>query len=245
MTCNTAFPRYDDSDTSFIEEEEKPFCLQLKILDDSCQEEQSEAEQSQLGEKIAQSNRHSKKPKKAMSLKKPAKSIQSINDKNYPAENSKNNDYKSQVPKACQVKRRPRKSQMCSDKKSQEPSNKWPVMPAIVNTEDKWLSTPLIRRLCQDEKCQSTRCFKKKSPVRQKYKYDKNCQSGSSSEKENPDPKKRQMIYEANEAPSTEVVKKYKPGCGQYKAESQEKLQVKQITSTSTNENTNEKIGYK
>ena len=45
-------------------------------------------------------NRHSKKPKKAMSLKKPAKSIQSINDKNYPAENSKNNDYKSQVPKA-------------------------------------------------------------------------------------------------------------------------------------------------
>ena len=89
---------------------------------------------------------------------------------------------------------------MCSDKKSQEPSYKWPVMPAIVNTEDKQLSTPLIRRLCQDEKCQSTRCFKKKSPVRPKYKYDKNCQSGSSSEKENPDPK-TQMIYEANEAP--------------------------------------------
>ena len=36
-------------------------CLQLKILDDSSQEEQSEAEQSQPGEKIAQSNRHSKK----------------------------------------------------------------------------------------------------------------------------------------------------------------------------------------
>ena len=42
---------------------------------------------------------------------------------------------------------------MCSDKKSQEPSYKWPVMPAKVNTEDKQLSTPLIRRLCQDEKC--------------------------------------------------------------------------------------------
>ena len=127
---------------------------------------------------------------------------------------------------------------MCSDKKSQEPSYIWPVLPVVVNTEDKQLSPPLIRRLCQDEKCQSTRCFKKKSPVRQKYIYDKNCQSGSSSEKENPDPK-RQMIYEANEAPSTEVVKEYKPGCDQYEAESQEKLQVKQITSTGTNEGTN------
>ena len=60
--------------------------------------------------------------------------------------------------------------------------------------------------------------------MKPKYKYDKNCQSGSSSEKENPDPK-RQMIYEANEAPSTEVVKK---------------LQVKQIANTGTNEDTNE-----
>ena len=192
-------------------------------MDNSSQEEQSEAEQSQPEEKIAQSNRYSKKPKKALWLMKPTKSVQSINDKNYQAENNKNNDYKSQVLKACQVKRRPRKSQMCSDKKSQEPSYKWPVMPVIVNTEDKWLSTPLIRRLCQDEKCQSTRCFKKKSPVRPKYKYDKNCQSGSSSGKENPDPK-RQMIHKANEAPSTEVVKK---------------LQVKQITSTSIDESTN------
>ena len=114
---------------------------------------------------------------------------------------------------------------MCSDKKSQEPSYKWPVMPIVVNTEDQQLSTPIIGRLCQDEKCQSTRCFKKKSPVRPKYKYGMNCQSGSSSEKENPDTKKRQMIYEANEAPSTEVVKK---------------LQVKQITSTGTNEGPNE-----
>ena len=48
------------------------------------------------------------------------------------------------------------------------------------------------------------------------------------------------MIYEANEAPSTEVIKEYKPGCDQYEAESQEKLQVKQITSTGKNESTNE-----
>ena len=48
--------------------------------------------------------------------------------------------------------------------------------------------------------------------------------SGSSSEKESPDPKKRQMIYEANEAHSTEGVKEYKPGYDQYEAESQEKL---------------------
>ena len=73
--------------------------------------------------------------------------------------------------------------------------------------------------------------------MRPKNKKDKNCQSGSSSEK-SPDPKKRQMTYEANEAPCTEAVKGYKPGCDQYKAESQEKLQVKQITSTSTKEDT-------
>ena len=76
LTCKTVFTRYDDSDSSSTEEEKEPFCLQLKILDNSSQEEQSEAEQSQPGEKIAQSNRHSKKPKKAMWLKKPAKSIQ-------------------------------------------------------------------------------------------------------------------------------------------------------------------------
>ena len=229
LICNTVFPRYDDSDTSFTEEEEEPFCLQLKILDDSSQEEQSEAEQSQPGEKIAQNNRHSKRPKKAMWLKKPAKSIQSINDKNYQAESSENNDYKSQISQAYQQKRRPRKSQMYSDKKSQEPSYMQPVLPVLVNTEDKWLSTPIIGKLCQDEKCQSTRCFKKKSPVRPKYKYDKNCQSESSREKENPDPKKRQMIYEANEAPGTEAVKK---------------LQVKQITSTGTNEDTEFKSSH-
>ena len=55
---------------------------------------------------------------------------------------------------------------MCSDKKGQEPNYMWPVMPVIVNTEVRQLSTPTIRRLYQDEKCQSTRCYKKKSPVR-------------------------------------------------------------------------------
>ena len=48
------------------------------------------------------------------------------------------------------------------------------------------------------------------------------------------------MIYGANEAPSTEVIEEYKPGCDQYEAESQEKLQVKQITSTGTTESTTE-----
>ena len=74
--------------------------------------------------------------------------------------------------------------------------------------------------------------------MRPQYKYDKNWQSGSSSEKDSPDPKKRQIIYEANEAPRTEAVKEYKPGCDQYEAESQEKLHVKQIASISTNEYT-------
>ena len=37
LSCNTVFLRYYDSDTSFTEEEEEPFCLQLKILDNSSQ----------------------------------------------------------------------------------------------------------------------------------------------------------------------------------------------------------------
>ena len=65
LTCGTVSTRYNDSDTSFIEEEEELFCLQLKILDDSSQEEQSEAEQRQAGEKIEQSNMKPKKPKNA------------------------------------------------------------------------------------------------------------------------------------------------------------------------------------
>ena len=104
---------------------------------------------------------------------------------------------------------------MCSDKKSQETSHMLPVMPVIVNTEVQQLSTPIIRRLCQDEKCQSTSCYKKKSSVGPKYKYDKNCQSGSSSEKKSPGLKKGQMTYAANEAHSTEAVKEYKTGCDQ------------------------------
>ena len=123
-----------------------------------------------------------------MWLKKPAKSTQSAKDKNCQDERNDNIDYKSQVSKTYQEKRRPRKSQMFSDKKSKETSHMQPVMPVLVNTEVKQLSTPIIRRLCQDETCQSTRCYKKKSPVRPKYKYNKNCQSGSSSEKKSPDP---------------------------------------------------------
>ena len=123
LICGRVSTSYDDNDTSFNEEEEEPFFLQLQILDDSSQEEQSEAEQSQAGEKIEQSNRHPKKPKKAMQLKKPAKSTWSTKDKTCQAESSENNDYKSQVLQAYQEQRRPRKSQMCSDKKSQETSH--------------------------------------------------------------------------------------------------------------------------
>ena len=61
LTCNTEFPSYDDSHTSFTEEEEEPFCLKLKILDDSSQEEQYGADQNQPGEQIEQSNKHPKR----------------------------------------------------------------------------------------------------------------------------------------------------------------------------------------
>ena len=70
----------------------------------------SEAEQSQAGEKIEQSNRHPKKPKKAMWLKKLAKSTQSIKDKNCQPESSQNIDYKScfqGIPKEKETKEVP------------------------------------------------------------------------------------------------------------------------------------------
>ena len=72
-------------------------------------------------------------------------------------------------------------------------------MQPVKNTENKamWLFKPLVvpkeyRRLCKDNACQSTRCYK--NPVKPKYNYDKNCQTRSSSEQ------KIQMKYEANEA---------------------------------------------
>ena len=72
-------------------------------------------------------------------VKKTSKSTQSAKDRNCQAERSENTDYKSQLSKAYQEKRRPRKSQMCSDKKSPETGHMQPVMPVIVNTEVKQL----------------------------------------------------------------------------------------------------------
>ena len=53
--------------------------------------------------------------------------------------------------------------------------NMWPVKPEM----DMWLPKPAITRLCSDKNCQSTRCFKKRCPVRPMYVYDKNCQSAN------------------------------------------------------------------
>ena len=51
----------------------------------------------------------------------------------------------------------------------------WPVMPEL----NMWLAKPAIRRLYSDNNCQSKRCYKKKSPGRPMYDYDKNCQSAN------------------------------------------------------------------
>ena len=68
-------------------------------------------------------------------------------------------------------------SSMCSDKNCQE--NEIINIQSVTNTNNMWLPKPSIRRLCSDNKCQSTRCYKKKSPVRPMYAYDKNCQSAN------------------------------------------------------------------
>ena len=72
----------------------------------------------------------------------------------------------------------PVKSYVCSDKNCQEMQNinMWPVKPSM----DMLLPKPAVpyqyKRLCSDKNCQSTRCFKKKCPVRPMCE-DKNCQS--------------------------------------------------------------------
>ena len=70
------------------------------------------------------------------------------------------------------------KVKMCSDKICQENINMQPVMPDIMNVQ---LPKPAVlckcRRLCSDKNCQSTRCCKKKSPMRPVHTYDRNCQS--------------------------------------------------------------------
>ena len=56
----------------------------------------------------------------------------------------------------------------------------WPLKPE--NSSIRWLLKPAVpyqyKRLCSDKNCQSTRCFKKKCPVRPVC-DDKSCQSAN------------------------------------------------------------------
>ena len=52
-------------------------------------------------------------------------------------------------------------------------------MQSVTKTHDMQLPKPAFTRLCSDKNFRSTRCFKKKSPVRPMYGYDKNCQSAN------------------------------------------------------------------
>ena len=78
---------------------------------------------------------------------------------------------------------------VCADKKCQatkcykkvdrncQTSDVWPEIPEM----DIQIPKPAIRRLCNDKNCQCTRCYnyKKKSPLRPMYGYDKSCQSAN------------------------------------------------------------------
>ena len=68
-------------------------------------------------------------------------------------------------------------SSRCSDKNCQENENINMHSVLVTNTEimNMQLPKPAMRRLCSDKKCQSTRCYKKQSPMRPMH--DKNCKS--------------------------------------------------------------------
>ena len=66
-----------------------------------------------------------------------------------------------------------------SDKNCQD--NKSVIMQPVKPQLDMQLPKLAITGLCRDKSCQSPRCYnyKKKSPVRPMYGYDKNCQSAN------------------------------------------------------------------
>ena len=72
------------------------------------------------------------------------------------------------------VSGRPMKSQNNVDKRSQEKKNMniWPVKPEI-NKDVTWLLKPAVpheyRRLCKDQTCQYTRCYKKHSDPKKSW----------------------------------------------------------------------------
>ena len=79
---------------------------------------------------------------------------------------------KSSVPVRKQVLSNKSKVMLHEDDRNCQTSVMWPVKPEI----EMWLPKPAVpyeyRRLCKDQSCQSTRCYKKHSdPKRQKMQY--------------------------------------------------------------------------
>ena len=109
------------------------------------------------GQRSPKKDRQSEKPAMKSSNKK------SVGvSKNYKATMWENTDSKSQSTV----------EYVCSDKNCQEKENN--AMWSVTKETVMWLPKPAIRRLVRDKHCQSTRCFKAKSPRRPMYA--KNCQ---------------------------------------------------------------------
>ena len=71
---------------------------------------------------------------------------------------------------------------VCSEKNGQETKfiHMWPLKPEMKKSSNMQLPKPAVQYnytgLCNDKNCQSTRCYKKKSPMRPMCGDDKNCQ---------------------------------------------------------------------
>ena len=72
------------------------------------------------------------------------------------------------------------KNPVCSNKKCQDTRFTWPVKPVIyMQSKEAAMQSSFQKKhvlLCSDKNCQSTRCYRKKSPARPMYGNDRNCQ---------------------------------------------------------------------
>ena len=105
------------------------------------------------------------KPPIDVQLKKPA--MKSGNKKSIGVNENCKATMSHKKQKKCENNDSKSQSFKCSDKNCQEVIH----MQSVTMKSDVQLPKPVIRRLCKDKTCQSTRCYK--SPVRPVCKYDK------------------------------------------------------------------------
>ena len=126
---------------------------------------------------------------------------------------------------------------MCFDKNCQV--NMWPVKPEmdVQSKEPQFIFKKKHVPLCSDKNCQSTKCYRKKSPVRTRCSNAKNCQSTMWPNKPISNPAMEQSNPEDKNCQSTRCFKKkcpMRPVCNDKNCQSDNirlDLNLKELTS--------------